>query len=170
MVCDISPTDLQPTLDLMPDSSRDTKMRVLRSFFNFAIKRGWKLPGTNPITRLEFSEKKNKEVETVPADYVARMLKHALENELQLLPFLTIGFFCGIRPDGEFQIIEWRDVDLADGVITIRPEVSKTKRRRFPQLSDNARAWIETYRHRGGSMEGRIVPFSRSCRLFKLLT
>jgi integrase len=160
MVCDISATDLQPILDSMPESSRDTKMRVLRSFFNFAIRRGWMLPGSNPIARLEFSEKKNKEVETVPVNQVSAMLEHALENELQLVPFLTLGFFCGIRPDGELQKIEWRDLDLVDGVITIRPEVSKTKRRRFPQLSDNATAWLEAYRQRGGTMEGPIVPFS----------
>jgi integrase len=160
MICEISAADLRPVLDLMPDSSRDTKMRVLRSLFNFAIKRQWMLPESNPIAQLDFSEKKNKEVETVPVDYVAGMLKHALENELLLVPFLTLGFFCGIRPDGELQKVEWRDVDLTDGVITIRPEVSKTKRRRFPQLSDNAIAWLNAYRQRGGRMEGRVVPFS----------
>jgi integrase len=74
------------------------------------------------------------------------------------LPFLVLGFFCGIRPRGELEKLEWRDVDLADRVVTIRPEVSKTHRRRFPELSENAIVWLEEYRQRGGHMEGRIVP------------
>jgi hypothetical protein len=29
------------------------------------------------------------------------MLNDALANDLELLPFLVLGFFTGIRPDGE---------------------------------------------------------------------
>jgi hypothetical protein len=57
------------------------------------------------------------------------MLDHALEDDLPLLPYLVLGFFCGIRPEGELPELEWRDVDLIDFVATIRPEVSKTNRR-----------------------------------------
>jgi integrase len=82
---------------------------------------------------LEFSEKKNKEVETFAVDHVAGLLKYALENDLRISPYFIFGFYCGIRPDGEIQKVEWWDVDFTDGVVTIRPEVSKTKRRRLPQ-------------------------------------
>jgi integrase len=132
-------------------------MGLLRTLFIIAIKRGWMPPGTSPIDRLEFSDKVRKEVETVSVDHVAGMLNHSLENDLELLPFLTLGFFCGIRPDGELQKIEWRDVDLTDRIVKIRPEVSKTRRSRFPELSTNAVAWLEAYRQRGGLMEGLIV-------------
>jgi len=90
------------------------------------------------------------------------MLNHALKNDLELLPFLTMAFFCGIRPDGELQKLEWGDIDLTDRIVTIRPEVSKTHRRRFPEISENAVAWLEAYRRRGGRTDGRIVPFSPS--------
>lgn len=160
LVCDVLARDVEPILDQLPAASRNAKMRRLRSVFNLAIKCGWMLPGTSPIARLDFSDEAKKEVEIVPTAQVAGMLNHALENNPELLPFLVLGFFCGIRPDGELQKVEWRDVDLTDGIITIRPEVSKTKRRRFPKLSDNASAWLEAYRQLGGSMEGRIVPFS----------
>ena len=62
---------------------------------------------------------------------------------LGLLPFLVFGFFAGVRPKGELQELEWRDVDLSDRekpAIIIRPEVSKTNRRRFVDLSPNAAA------------------------------
>jgi integrase/recombinase XerD len=135
-------------------------MRRLRSVFNLAIKRGWMLPGTSPIARMDFADGQNKEVETVPISLVAKMLNHALENDLQLLPFLSLAFFCGIRPDGELQKLKWRDIDLADRVVTMPPEVSKTARRRFVDISRNLIAWLEAYRRRGGRIEGRVVPFS----------
>jgi integrase len=162
LICDVSAKDLEPILDSLPAASRNAKMRRLRSVFNLAIKRGWMLPGTSPIARLDFADGQHKEVEVIPAGQVSRMLNHALKNDLELLPFLTLGFFCGIRPDGELQKIEWRDIDLADHIVTIRPEVSKTHRRRFPEISENAIAWLEAYRQRRGRMSGRVVPFSPS--------
>jgi integrase len=97
-----------------------------------------------------------------PSPIVAKMLNHAFENDLQLLPFLVLGFFAGIRPDGELQKLEWTDVLFEEKTIVIRPEVSKTNRRRFPKLSVNAQSWLEAYKLRGGVMEGKIVPFTPS--------
>ena len=158
LICDVSARDLTPILNKLPSGSRNAKMRRLRSVFNLAIKRGWIQPGTSPIARLDFSDGVQKEVEIVPVELVAKMFNYALENDPELVPFLTLGFFCGIRPDGELQKVEWRDIDLADRIVTIRPEVSKTNRRRFPELSENAIAWLEANRHRGGRADGRIVP------------
>jgi integrase len=90
------------------------------------------------------------------------MLAHALDHDLRLLPFVTIGLFCGIRPDGELQKLAWSDIDLAEKVVTIRPEVSKTNRRRFVDLSDNAILWLESYRSKGGQTAGRIVTYTES--------
>jgi integrase len=72
----------------------------------------------------------------------------------------VFGFFAGIRPDGELQKLEWDDVKRAEGTIVIRPEVSKTNRRRFPKISANAAAWIEAYGQRGGTFEGKVAPYS----------
>src|SRR4029077_5463785 len=78
LICDVSAKDLEPILDSLPAASRNAKMRRLRSVFNLAIKRGWMLPGTSPIARLDFADGQNKEVETVPISLVAKMLNHAL--------------------------------------------------------------------------------------------
>jgi integrase len=162
LVCDITANDLEPILDKLPAASRNAKMRRLRSVFNLAIKRGWMEQGSSPIARLDFADGQHKEVETIPIATVAKMLNHALESDLDILPFLTLAFFCGIRPDGELQKLEWRDIDLKGGIVTIRPEVSKTHRRRFPEISNNAIAWLQAYRERGGRTDGRIVNLSPS--------
>jgi integrase len=93
------------------------------------------------------------------------MFQRALDKDVELLPFLTLGFFCGVRPDGELQKLNWSDVHLSEEnpQVVIRPEVSKTKRRRrFIDLSPNALAWIEVYRRSGQPLNGKVVPFSAS--------
>jgi integrase len=158
LVCDIGTRELEPILNAMPPAARNAVMRYLRAVFNYGIKRGYL--EDNPIARLDFIDRPRQEVVTVPTGKVAKMLNRALGNDLELLPFLVFGFFAGIRPDGELLELEWSDVK--DAEIVIRPEVSKTNRRRFVDLSDNAKAWLTAYVDRGGRMAGKVVKFNES--------
>jgi integrase len=112
----------------------------------------------NPVARLDFVETVRKEVEVVGPHDVERMLTEALHNDLELLPFLTLGFFTGIRPE-ELRLLQWSDIDIPTKAITIRAEISKTHKRRFPELSANSVEWLEDYRRAGGRMEGPIINF-----------
>jgi integrase len=159
MVSDITYRDLGPILDKMPPASRNAVMRYLRAVFFYGVKRGFM--AENPILRLDFVKRARGEVVTVPVNQVEAMPNHALDNDLALLPYLVFGFFCGIRPDRELQELEWSDVDLNGGSVTIRAEVSKTNRRRFVDLSANAQAWLNDAA-RGGAFTGRISPFNHS--------
>ena len=106
---------------------------------------------------MDFARRKRTEVETLTNAQVKAMLEHALAKDLPLLPYVVLGCFAGIRPDGELQKVEWRDIDLTGKVVTIRPEVSKTNRRRFIDLGDNAKSWLEAYQFKGGQTGGRII-------------
>ena len=105
-VSDITPADLQPLLSAITPGGRNPVMRYLRAVFFFGIKRGYLLE--NPISKLDFAELKRKEIETISNERVEAMLNHALANDLALLPYLVIGFFAGVRPDGELQKVEWK--------------------------------------------------------------
>lgn len=158
MVSDITPLELETILAPLTPGARNPVMRYLRAVFFFGIKKGYLKE--NPISRLDFAERKRKEIETIPTDKVKGMLNHALKEDLALLPYLVFGFFAGIRPDGELQKLEWDDVKLTSSEIVIRPEVSKTNRRRFPKISANAMAWLEAYRDHGGSFQGKVCQYS----------
>jgi len=164
LVSDISHSDLELLLNEITPGGRNPIMRHLRAFFNYGIKRGHLTD--NPISRLDFVETAPKEVEVIAPEGVAKILETALENDLNLLPYLVFGFFCGIRPIGELNFLQWSDVDFQHRSVTIRAAVSKTKRRRFPEISENAIAWLEAYRQRGGNCEGLIV----NCRESTLYT
>jgi len=160
LIVEISPRDIDKALSGFAPSTRNAKMRVLRAVFNLGIKRGYLTE--NPIARLDFAELETGEVEVFTVDQTSAILKAALKNDFELLPFFVLGFFCGIRPDGELQKLEWSRVHLADKQIVIPPEVAKTKRRRFVDISDNAVAWLEAYRKKGGSFSGKVVPCGKS--------
>jgi integrase len=89
------------------------------------------------------------------------MLQYPASNDPALLPFLILGLFCGIGPDGELQKLQWSDVD-PNKVITVRPEVSKTKRRRFVDFSNNSKAWLQLSIQRAGIQQGPIVTYNYS--------
>jgi integrase len=93
------------------------------------------------------------------------MLFEALRTDTELLPFLILGFFCGIRPNGELRKIEWRDISLNDKKpeVVIRAEVNKTREARFVKLSENACAWLQAYlktRRSPPPPHSLVVPFS----------
>jgi len=141
-------------MNAVPSGGRNLILRHFRSFWNYAIRKGWAT--SNPVDRLDFVEVAPKEVEVISVDDVQRMLDYALRHDLGWLPYLCLGFFAGIRPE-ELLMLQWEDVDLASKEIHLRVGVSKTRTSRFPVLSENSILWLEAYRRAGGSMEGPIV-------------
>jgi integrase len=95
-----------------------------------AIKRRWL--SENPVEQLDFAELGTAEVEVFSADEAKNFLHVVYQNEIELLPYFVLGFFCGIRPDGELPKLQWSDIKIAEKTVVIRPEVAKGgKRRRF---------------------------------------
>jgi hypothetical protein len=72
------------------------------------------------------------------------------------------GFFYGVWPDGELQKIQWEDVKPEDWIVVINSNVSKTRRWRFIDVSENAATWLAAYRSAGGITSGSIARYSES--------
>jgi len=166
-ICDVLPSDLEPVLDKLPPSSRNAKMRRLRTLFNIAKKRGWMGGNENPISKLDFADGKRDEVQVFSVDEVRKLLQHALEHDLGFLPYRVFAFLCGIRPEGELERLQWSDVKIAEKTVVLRAEITKTKRKRFVDLSDNAISWLIEYQNRGGCMTGLVGPWTPQIRRTK---
>jgi integrase len=161
LVSDIDHKILEPLINAVPAGGRNLIIRHFRSFWSFSIRKGY--AAFNPAKQLDFVENKRKEVEVIDPDVVDRMLVHALDHDLGLLPYVAIGFFTGIRPE-ELCQLTWNDIHLASKEITVPSTVSKTRTRRFPPLSDNAISWLGVYRQRGGKTEGLIIGLKEDAR------
>jgi integrase len=58
-----------------------------------------------------------------------------------LRPFLAIGAFAGLRM-AELQRLDWSEIDLDRGFITVAASKAKTRQRRLVPISDNLKLWL----------------------------
>jgi integrase len=156
-IVSLTAEDFEMFLKPCAPSTRNLRINRLSTVFRFAIKRGWLT--VNPIERLERSREPRSEVSIYIVDDVHSLLRDALANDRPLMPFLVVCAFCGLRPEREAFHLEWSDVHLDDEKpeVIVRPELSKVKRKRAVELSQNAIQWI---RASGVHLTGRICPFS----------
>jgi len=159
LASDLTVRKMDEALQQFKPSVRNAFQRYLRAALNWGTKRNY-LP-SNPVLKLDFEEVVNGETEIFEPDIVAAILNDCLKNDLALLPYRVFGFFCGVRPHGELTRIAWEDFDWSDKVLKLRAELTKKKRRRFIDVSENALAWLREYRRRGGTTTGLIMPLGR---------
>jgi integrase len=156
-IVDITVADLEDALKGLPASTRNLRVNRLRSVFRYAVRKGWL--ETSPAERLDILKIKKDEVEIYHAADVKRLLDDALKNDKELVPFLVVAAFCGLRPEREAFHLFWSDIHIDDKnpEVLVRPELSKTRRKRNVPLSSNAIEWLKAA---GVKKSGRICDFS----------
>jgi site-specific recombinase XerD len=117
--------------------------QVLHAFFAWTTERPQEFTAHNPVSDIKAKRREEKDIETISADQAEALMRHVenVENGKHAR-FFALALFAGIRPEGEMKKLEERDIDLANGVIKIRKEVSKTKRSRQITISENLRTWL----------------------------
>lgn len=154
---DIQASDLEAALKGYAPSTRDARIRRLRSVFSEAVRQGWIT--INPADRLNFAGRKVEEVQIYAVRDVRDLLERALATDKAIVPFLAICAFCGLRPENEAFNLLWSDVHL-DGKkpeIIVQAQTSKVRRKRAVVIPKNCIAWILAS---GVMRSGRVMPYS----------
>jgi site-specific recombinase XerD len=146
-VSTLTKEDIEDALWKLPPASFNAHLRRVRSVLNYGIKHGYLTK--NPALLVESIKRPRQSVKILPVETVELMLRTAQESVPEVLPFLCVSLFTGARPE-EISKLLWSDFNLADKILRIRPEVSKTNRHRNIDLSDNAIAWLETFKRQAG--------------------
>lgn len=154
LASELTPRDLEAALRGMTPSVRNAFLRNLRAVLNYGLKRGYL--SENTALKLDFEELPQKEVVTLTPDEAKRLLT-AAEADFTLLPYHAIALFAGVRPL-ELERLQWRDIDLHEKHIHIRPEVAKTGRRRIIDMEPILCDWLGAFIARGGKNTGPITP------------
>lgn len=126
MINDITAADCRRYLELAFETPRQRyKARaILSGIFTVAIKRDW--CDENPISKVDTPVLQESTIQALSIEEVERLLKTAKRKEhVKCLPALGLMLYGGIRPD-EVQRLTGREIDLAEGVITIPARHSKT--------------------------------------------
>jgi integrase len=130
--------------------TRNGVHRCIKVFFAFAKARGY-LPASEANSAEILHLAKTGDVKT--EIFKAEEMRHLLESaSLDILPFLTIGAFAGLRV-AEIGRLDWSAVDMDRRIIMLRADQAKTASRRIVPISDNLAAWLNLM-----PQTGKVIP------------
>jgi integrase len=137
----LSHGDITRWLDRLKVSnrSRDNALRVLKTFLTFCQRQRFLPKGELPTSDIErFTDNEEGEIEIFTPKEMRALLDVA---GVDVLPYLVLGAFAGIRT-AEIKRLEWDDIDLVSGYITIQGRKAKTRQRRLIRIQPNLAAWL----------------------------
>lgn len=149
----ITPADLARAMDGMTPSVHNFTIRILGGLFNYGVKRS--LCASNPTKKLDLAQQDRKEIEIYTAQQSAKIFRAAEQKDPELVPFLALSFFTGIRLS-EMQRLDWSAVDLKESFVRLPATITKTKQTRHIDISANLAAWLAPH----VKTSGTVVPIS----------
>jgi len=117
---------------------------VLSAMWTFAVRRGY--AAANVIQLVDKTSVVRDHVPTFSVEQLTKLLAAAAPD---YLPVLAIGAFAGLRPE-EINKLRWEDLDFQERTIRVNASAAKTRKKRFAEISDNLRAWLERCARRTG--------------------
>lgn len=120
---------------------------IIDAFFRWCVGRGYLPKGEDMMEHVQnYRAKKLGNISIFTPEEMGKLLAHADED---FVPYLAIRSFAGVRGE-EVQRLDWRDIDLEDGFITIHADIAKTNERRLVPIKDNLKEWLAPCAKRSG--------------------
>ena len=147
-IATVSTADLDDFLNTLgvAAGTKNTFRRDIRTLWSFAEKRKWADAKVAKVTGKARGSFTTPEIFT--PEEAAKLLSHSTDD---VLAFHALGLFAGLRV-AEIQRLDWRDIDMEGGWITVSAGKSKTGSRRLVPILDSLRAWIEPVAKRSGNI------------------
>jgi integrase len=163
-VHEITTSDVRAFLDSREDrTSKRNDYKELSPMFSWAREQGMVV--INPLSEIKRPRANNGAPEILTIDAFEKLLKAADKDYQDLMPFLVLAGFAGLRTcellqeREDDQVLQWTDLD-GWNVLKIRPEVAKqTSResgdRRFVKLEPAVKHWLSHLRQDSGRVLNR---------------
>ena len=128
----ITTRDIQRLVVKIHNEGKSTKtvkhyVSLISSVFRYAVKN--QLVNKNPCTGIDFprDDSKEREIMTLPeVQQLFALLNEEPAENLQYVIFLTLAVYTGFRR-GELLGLEWRDIDLDSGLVSVRRAAYQSK-------------------------------------------
>ena len=127
-------------------TTKNDMRRVLGTCGNWAERHGHLLKGSSPFPGMVRYKEDKAPVSIYTPENIASLLKKA---DATLWPYLALGAFAGLRT-AELQRLDWSEIDLDRGFITVAASKAKTRRRRLVPISENLKLWLTPIRQASG--------------------
>jgi integrase len=115
---------------------------AIRELVRFAQAEGQLSKTWDELERVQDPEPPPVEVEIYTPAQIIKLLSATRPN---MIAFTILQAFAGVRHEemtGKKALLDWRDIDLAKGVIKIKKTVGKTKKLRLIELHPSTIAWL----------------------------
>jgi integrase len=119
---------------------------ILVACGNWAEGRGYLVKGSSPFPAMMRYKETKASVSIFTPENIASLLTKA---DVTLRPFLALGAFAGLRT-AELQRLDWKEIDLERGFITVDANKAKTRQRRLVPISDNLKLWLTPCKQTSG--------------------
>jgi integrase len=120
--------------------TRNNYLGDVRAMFAWALREG--LAARNPCEGIALAALSKEEISVLDVDG-ARALLEAARGNAEMMTYLVLAMFCGIRP-AEIERLDTSAINLEEGTVIVLAETAKTRARRVVDLADNAVAWLRT--------------------------
>ena len=115
-----------------------------------AEERDWR-SGANEIARLRKYVAALPAIDPTPVKPVEALqvpkvqaLVEAVRTLLICPYYINTGMFAGVRPQNELAQLDWQDISLTNGLLTVTRTTSKTRRTRNVPIQPNLAAWLRS--------------------------
>jgi len=116
----------------------------VRNLFNWCIRQD--VLKENPVEKLEKINLDPFDPYLLTVEECRKILKLCQEKHPEVLPLLTLNLFCGIRPSETRRLKSGKgrdcNFDWEDNEVVFQAKKTKTKMRRFVEMSENCLAWL----------------------------
>jgi integrase len=126
-------------LDGLSPKSKNHQRIALMTAFKYAIDREY--VRENPVIGTETFKLVQHEIGILTPEQLTKLLSVA---DPRVLPALAINAFAGIRV-AEVARLEWKDIDLDGGYITVRAVHAKSAQRRIVKIQPCLDAWLRPF-------------------------
>jgi integrase len=138
-------------LQAMPvaNRSRNNCRLAVQTLFAFAKSRKYLPADWQEFKSIPLWKIKSEPVEIFTPEELEKLLSLANDN---LIPFLTIGAFAGLR-SAEIERLDWVKINLESDFITVDASIAKTNSRRLIPIQPNLKAWLKPH----AKPQGKVV-------------
>jgi integrase len=136
-----------------PATIRGQRINI-KTFFRFALSHHW--IASDPSAHIEKIQLEDIPPGILTVEECNALFKSCVELEPDMSTFFALGIFCGLRSGTELQEIRKGDIDLERGFVNVRAEITKSRKRRIVDLSENCKAWLKLGIHSTAKIQYRF--------------